>query len=314
MANALAILPPSLIARAGVQSYNLGSVFEAPGAIFRRGDFLQKVTTGTITNVAPTGSISAVVPTAAPTVSSTGSAVSGTPITYYYAYYTYTNSGGSIESQPSPEFLIVNASGYKATVTVPVAGSPAAGQYFNLYVGLYPGTEVQQVAATALGSAATVPVPLTNSVGANRLTAGGTAVSAATVFGLAVDDYDVTYAPKSPVQFDNRSPFGIDTSTPPLGSYEQYQTKVVPLSAGLQFEMSLLQAWTPGLLYTTCGVSYQTAYNTFAADNTASTAFLTIQGKVGGNTFNPTYDDQGGFLDTGARVIVSVTTTSVLIL
>jgi hypothetical protein len=284
------------------------SVFPTQNAIFRRGDFLQNITTGTLTQPAPTGTLATVTPSVSPTIVNSGVVLATATKQVYFAYYTY--QGTATESLPSAEFLIVNSNGYQATVTVPAAGAPAAATGFNLYVGLVSGGEYQQVAATALGSAATVPVPLTNVAGANRA-----ATNASTnIFGLAVDDYDVTYSNSVAANFTNRAPFGADVSGPPMGFYEQYQTKVIPLSAGLQFEMSLLQAWTPALAFTTVGISYQTAYNTFAADNTQSNKILTIQGKVQGPNTNPNFEDVGGLLDTGARVIVAVTTTSALLL
>jgi len=307
MPSTLAILPPSLIGKPGIQAFNIKGAFEAQGADFRRGDFLQNVVTGTLTQPAPTGALAAVVPTVAPVIVANGTALTGAAKTVYVAYYTYEASG--TESLPSAEFFVVNTPGFEATVTVPAAGAPAAATGFNLYVGLYTGTEQQQVATTALGSAATVPIPLTNYAGANRAATNATT----NIFGLAVDDFDVYYQNGTAYSFSNRSPFGADVSGPPMGFYEQYQTKVIALSGGQQFVMSLLQAWTPALLYTTCGIVYETAYNTFAADTTQSNKILTIQGKVQGTT-NPQFDDVGANFDTGARVIVAVTTTSALLL
>ena len=308
MANALPILPPSLIARPGVYSYNLQSVFPTQNAIFRRGDFLQNIVTGTLVQPAPAGALAAITPTVTPTIVNSGVALATATKQVYFAYYTYQATG--TESLPSAEFLVVNSNGYQATVTVPVAGAPAGATGFNVYVGTVQGGEYQQVAGTALGSAATIPVPLTNFAGANRSISN----PATNIFGLAVDDYDVSYTNNVAANFSNRAPFGADVSGPPMGFYEQYQTKVIPLSAGLQFEMSLLQAWTPALTFTTVGISYQAAYNTFAADTSQSNKILTIQGKVQGPNTNPNFEDVGGFLDTGARVIVAVTTTSALLL
>jgi len=302
---ALQYTNPGLVATPGIQAFRVMSVLKAQNAVFRRGDFLQNVTTGSIVFPSPQGSMATTTPTAAVTTGTTTS--SGAPAQFYYYYYTYT--GSSNESLPSAEGTIYVPAGYEGTITVPSAGAPAAATGWSLYVGLVQGNEWQQVTGTGLGSAATIPYPLTNSIGANRA-----ANDAHTnILGLAVDDYDVYYAPNqgSPGT-SNRSPFGIDVTAPPSGFLEQYQAKVWLLSAGQRFEMSVLQPYpvaqfgTFGLLYESTGGA-----NAFVADNTQTDKPLTYVGKVQGPT-NPTYDSVGTNGDTGWRGIFTIASTAVL--
>jgi hypothetical protein len=98
-----------------------------------------------------------------------------------------------------------------------------------------------------------------------------------------------------------------------MGFLEQCQTKYYALPMSQRFEMSLVQAWYPSLLYTTCGVAYNAAANTFVADTSQSNKILTIVDKAQGPTSAVWGDNLGGVGDIGARVIVSVTTATALI-
>lgn len=290
MANTLAYVNPGLIGKNGVQAWPSASVFPAQNAIWRRGDFLAKSTTGTPAFPAPLGTLLNVTPTAPVTISSTSA--SGTPQQTLYGYYTYTGSS-SAESQPSAEFFIYNSAGNNATVTVPTAGAPAAATGWTLYVGLVSGGEWSQVTGTSLGSPATVPYPLTNSVGANRATTN----ASGSILGIAVDDYDVYYQSLN-ARFSNRAPFGIDSSGPPMQAEEQYAAKIFTLT-GEQFNMSVVQPY-PIAQFATGGLLYSATYNAFAFDTSQSNKILTYVGKVFGPT-NPTYDSVGTNGDTGWR-------------
>jgi hypothetical protein len=297
--NALAYTKPALQAIPGVLDVpNQLTVFPEPYAVWRLGDFLALDTTGTITNPNPNGSISTIVPTELPIISSTSSA--GAPAQRLIGFYTYIGAG-SIESQPSAEFIINVAAGTEATVEVPAANAPAAATDFALYVGQVIGGEWQQVASTALGSAATVAYPLTNYMGANR----GTTNMNSEIIGMAANDFDVTYAPLAGTPgagYSNRELFGNDTSLSG-GNQEQYQGYYYKLN-NRNIEISLVQPWYPSLEQQTAGLLYSTQYNCFAADTSQSNKVLTIVGKVNGAN-NPNYGGAvGGNGDTGARIVV----------
>jgi hypothetical protein len=297
--NALPYTKPAVVPKAGVlDPAQQLTVFPAPYAVWRRGDFLALETVGDIVNPNPNGSIAAVIPTELPIISSTASA--GAPAVQLFAFYTYIGAG-SIESQPSPEFILNVAQGTEATVEIPAANAPAAATDFALYVGQVIGGEWQQVASTALGSAATVPYPLTNYQGATR----GTTNMNSLIIGMAESDWDVTYAPRAGGPgpgYSNREFFGFDASNSG-GNQEQYQGYYYPLS-NRQIEISLVQAWWPALEQQTAGLLYSTQYGCFAADTSQSNKVLTIVGKVSGAN-NPNYGGAvGGNGDTGARIIV----------
>jgi hypothetical protein len=295
---AYALTPPSLQGSAGVQSFNQKAYALAQGAIFRRMDFVVEATTGTITTPDPNGSLASVVPTAVPTIALSTSA--GAAGGVFSAYYTYTGSA-SIESQPSAGFYIVIPPGKAATVTVPSAGAPAAATDFSLYAGLIPGYEVLQVSGTALGSAADFPQPLTNYRGINRAASNANSQ----IVGLALDDFDCNFTNGTAYAQTNRSLFGADVTGPPAGFSEQYKAYVIKLQSPQQIEMSLIQAWYPSLAGSAIGITYSTEYDTFGAD-TGATAIGSIVGKAAGAN-NPNYDSQGGVGDTGARVVVQIT-------
>jgi hypothetical protein len=303
----LTYYPPSLVGKGGIQFFNMASGFEAQNAAFRRGDFLVNSTTGSITSPSPTGSLATTVPTQLPVVTPNNASSTNNSVQTLYAYHTYYGSG--TESLPSAEFTIVNNVGYAAAVSVASSGAPSAATGWNLYVGLVPGGEWQQLTNQSFGPNVAIPYPLTNSVGWNR---GATNLSTNLV-GIAVDDFDVQFHSGPAASFKNTSPFGADVSGPPMGFYEQYQTKVYTLGGGQRFEISLVQAWYPGLLYSTCGLQYNTAAGCFVADTSQSNKILTIVDKVQG-AYNPTYASEGTVGDTGARVVCAVTTSSALLI
>ena len=296
---------PGLVATPGIQAFRVMSVLKAQSAVFRRGDLLKNVTTGTITFPSPQGSMAAIALTAAVTTGTTSS--SGAPAQFYYYYYTYAASIERI-TLPSAEGSYLRC------------GWPGGDHHGSHSRGSRGGNVVdpvrwprrrtvewQQVTGTSLGSAATIPYPLTNSVGANRCATNDNS----NILGIAVDDYDVYYAPNNgSAGTSNRSPFGMDVTTPPSGFLEQYQAKVWLISNGQRFEMSVVQPY-PVAQFGTLGINYESAVGAFAADNSQSNKPLTLVGKVQGPT-NPTYDSVGTNGDIGWRGIFTIASSAVL--
>lgn len=259
---------------------------EAPGAIFNQGDFLQVVTTGTITfpNPTPTtaGGLGLFQPSSAPTIANTTR--SGEASHTQYLWYTLINSGATHESLPYEIGPVVNAPGQSLTVTVPADSNyPTEAAKFNIYVGPRPGIQWQQVAATTLGSAATIPAwPWTNNIGVNRCANN----PASGIIGYACYQQGTGYAQRIGYQlgigWDWRALFGIDagaSGAQPL--FEQYKAQVCKLQ-NVPVVISLQQAWNPGLIGTTAGIVFNTTYNVFVLDNSQSNAIFTIDRDYGG--------------------------------
>jgi len=286
----------------GGEYLHQGTVFPQPGAIWSRGDILAQITTGTITNPAPSGTgFITFTPSTVPTVVSAASASAANPAQTLYAFYTYVESSGTAESQASPEFIINVTAGYTASVTVPADGNyPAGTTKTNLYIGTLPGGEWQQVAGTTLGVAAVVPVyPLTNNIGANRAATN----ASASIIGYAVENVEVTFANRagSGGQAGNnlRALFGQDQSGPTGVGYEQYQGYYIDLNNQL-LVMSIVQAYYPSLIQSTFGLYYNVASQVFQADNSQSNKILTMVGKFGQPNANPGFDPVGGLGDVNA--------------
>ena len=305
----MAVLTPVPISIFGLPNggeyLHQGTVFPAPGAVYSRGDILALVTTGTITNPAPSGAtLAKFVPSSLPVVNSSASASAANPAQTLYGFYVLTDSSGNLQSLPSPEFVINVTAGFTASVTVPADSNyPAAATNFNTYVGILPGQEWQQVSGTALGSAATVPVyPLTNNLGANRAATN----ASASIIGLAQEQVDVTFANvagKGAQAGNNlRALFGQDQSGPIGVGYEQYQSYYIDLNNQL-IVISLVQPYYGSLINSTAGLLYNTTYQCFQADNSQSNKILTIVGKFGQPNANPGFDPVGGPGDTNALVI-----------
>jgi hypothetical protein len=241
------------------RSYPIPAFTGVAGTNFRAGDFLQLKTTGTLTYPNPNGSIAGVQPTTFPTVALTTTGTTNARTLYYY--YTYIGAG-SIESLPSPWFTLTLPPGTTATVTVPSTGAPAAAVDFALYMGYNPYQAWQQVASTALGSAAAVPTgnALTNYQGCVRSAND----PSSNILGLALDDFDILFTNLAQATgagtFSNQLLFGPDmTSLDP----EQYQTKYAKLSNGQQFVISTGSVFSQGLLNSTAGIEYSATQNVF---------------------------------------------------
>jgi len=305
MANTLTPVPVSIYGLpAGGEYLNQRTTFPAPGAIWNRGDILALKTTGTITNPAPSGTNYATfTPTTVPTVTSNGTTSAGNPAQTLYAFYTLTD-GVTGETLPSAEFIINVAAGYEAYVNVPADGHyPSGLTDFNLYVGILPGGEWQQVAGTTLGSNATVPpYPLTNNIGANRAATN----ASGSIIGYAVNNVAVTFAnrPGDGAQAGNnyRAIFGQDQSGPIGVGYEQYKGYYIDLS-NVSIVISLVQTYYDSVINSTAGLYYNTTYQCFQADTSQSNKILTITGKFGQPNVNESFDPVGTQGDTNALVI-----------
>ena len=294
-------VPISLLLPPGKEAQNQRTTFPKPGATWRRGDILALSTTGTITNPNPNGSISTFVPTVVPTTSTTSSA--GAPAQHLYYFYTYEGAG-SIESQKSATYELFVPAGFEGTVTVPSAGAPANATEFYLYAGPLPGQNGpwQQVASTALGSAATIPYTFTNMIGAVQAATN----ASGSIIGYACEDSDVTFANSQylGLQAGNsmRALFGQDQSGPAGVGFEQYQAYYIGLS-GISMVISLVQAYYGSVLNSTAGLYYNSTYQCFQADTSQSNKILTITGKFGQTGANQSFDPVGVEGDVNALVI-----------
>ena len=300
----------------GVANQNSQGTF----AVWRRGDILSTVVTGTI--VAPSGgassggtSLAAVAgPALAPgqgvfnIVSPATSIVSGAvtvaaasvtaaPANTYYCIVTYTNTSGANESLSSQEFIITSPAGLSPTVNVASASAPNGAATFALYVGLYPGYEGLQQASkytTALGTAFQIPNPLTNCVGLSRAVTN----QSANIFGMAVDDSNALFYNQLG-SVGNSSLFGVTMTQPPLTAADAYNNLVYKLQSQT-LEMSLVQPWNQALVGANmAGILLDPTTGFFVADTSQSNKVLNIlQQAVGPQTF------QGGVGITGTRIWV----------
>lgn len=222
-------------------------VLVAPGAAWRRGDFIVSQTVGTILTPAPTGSMAATAGPALAAVTVGSSASAGAPGGTYYCTVTYTAT--SNESLPSLEFPINVLPGFVPTVSVAAAGAPAAATNFAAYMALTPGYEALQQATrttTALGATFTAANPLTNSVGMARA-----ATNAATLAGMAVNDSNENFygGPGGSSNIGNQSLMGATMNQSPLTPNEAQLAYVMKLTGGAIVEINLrlnvANTWTP---------------------------------------------------------------------
>jgi hypothetical protein len=302
MATTLQPVPVSLLLPTGKEAQNQRTTYPKPGAVWRRGDFLAFATTGTITNPNPNGTgFINFLPTSIPTTGTTASASATAQLVYYF--YTYTD--GTHETQPSATYPLYVPAGDEGTVTVAADGNyPSGATDFILYAGPLPGGNGpwQQVASTALGSAATVPYTLTNNQGAQRAATN----ASSSIIGYAVNDWDVTFAnfqyTGGQAGFTQRALFGQDQSGPIGVGYEQYQAYYINLTS-VAFVISLVQPYYSSVFQATAGLFYNSTYQCFQADTSQSNKILTIVGKFGISNPNNSFDPVGGEGDTNALVI-----------
>lgn len=307
---------PNLVAIPGIGVPTQQSTYlKLPGTYYRQGDILDFSVSGDKGGPVPVpvGSISAVVPTVAPTFTFSSSA--NAPAQPFYIRYCYTGSNyTTLCSALSPEYLVNVPAGQKLSVTVPAAGAPSGATDFVVLAGNVPCLEVVQTASptgvTALGSAAALtngltylPVALNQSFTDD---AGGTIV------GLALDDSDKVYTsgPAGSNFLTNTSLFGADVTGPPIGAYEQYSGYVAALAVGQPFEISCANPWSPALVGTSFGLLQ--AQNTFAVDNTQSNLILTCLGQAGGPTSGLYGSNPGSTGDVGVRVIAAFNAGAIL--
>jgi len=255
--------------------------------------------------------------TAAPTTNTTGLAAPGTPAlaaggtggpaarTEYYIL-TYVNEAG--ETVGSVETSQALTNGQLVTVTAPGVSGDATG--YNVYASTTSGQEVRQNAAP-IGVTVNFVEPATGLVtaGVQRAAANqaGTVNGLAVLLGLADHDYNSTYGgPVGGVQPGplsdafgrptfNKSVFGVTEVYPGI-STEPQNAHVVQTP---QYEISLLQAWDPGMAGQQCGLAIDAGSNFFVADLTASNKTLLIVEPVDG-------PGHGGPGDVYKRIAVKI--------
>lgn len=330
---------PRLVSQPGIDSplpraYAVGQLSGGGLATFREGDFLQLVTTGTIT--APTGGLGtlAVAGTLTPgpalaatqgpvnvtassfsltsgnyTITATTSA--GAPALTYYVACSYTKTGA--ESMLGTPFPINVSAGLKPIVQVNTAAQPSTTTNFALYAGFSPSNLALQQATTtttATGSSFTISVPLVNSAGVAQ---GATNMSS-NIAGIAIHGSDQAFAPPmiggiggSVLAGLASQAVGTWANPSPIGSSQDPgQALVISLANGVPFEISLVQGYTDALLQQTAGFNLDATTGIFTADTTQAAKPITIQTHPFGASLAGTsasYQNAlGGVGDTGARV------------
>lgn len=318
--------------RAGVSrfaSLDMVGYLPAQNAVFKRGDFLQMITTGAATVPNPNGSISASIgPTSTSPVNlvSTSTSVvtgpvtvtattsSGAPAITYYCYLTYTGAA-SIEGQPGAEFIINCNAGIKPRITVTNVGSPASTTGTGVYVGLYSGQEVQQ-AVTAFASNTDFSYPLADNIGVNRSVTN----PSTGIVGLASQSSLASYFQGTGGSYavNEAGQFGSTMNTAPLSPGEEQLFYVDKLDFGYQFEISLSNPFFPPLILgaTTAGLKLDSASGIWVLDTGGGNKICTIRSLAQGVTAQPfgqpvpvTAINPG---DIGVRVIAYVSTATAL--
>lgn len=263
---------------------------------------------------------------AAPTIPTVSNSTAGGSLPARTEWYkiTYVNNVG--ETLASPETVVVFASsGFLAQVTSPAASGDATG--YNVYAtNQGSGQEVKQTATPiAIGTNWTEPTSGLVSQGVQRAVTNQppTINGLPCILGLADHDYNATYGgpvggatPGAPISDPfgrpnfNATVFGITEYFPGLGT--EAQNAHVLSAAALEFEVSLVQAWDPGLIGQLVGLTLDTATNFFVADTTAANKIASIVTGVDGptNYVAGTINGYGGPGDTGKRVAIKFLTTA----
>jgi hypothetical protein len=317
---------PKWKAVGGITSPQTAQVYPAENATFRDGDILLNVTTGAI--VVPTGGTAASftnatgantpgpflgpLATSQPSafnvgstaalvqgaVTVTGVASAGAPARTLFGVVTYTITAAT-ESQNSQPFIINLQPGFTATINVAAAGAPAGATTYTVYLGFLPNTWARQFTVITLGTATgNILNPLTNSVGANRASAG----SSTGIIGVADVDSDAYYggqqgATAGGSQFTGkRGLFGATQSYGPGWTNDPFALPITKLQSGL-LEMSLVQPFNNTLFNAAVGLNIDSTTGYFVAD-TSQTAVGVIRDLA----FSP---NQGNVNDVGARVLVA---------
>ena len=230
----------------------------------------------------------------------TGVASASAPAMTYFVIVTATITTGSNETASSQEFIINCAAGFVPAInilaTTGTIPAPPGAVTWAAYVGLFPGYEALQQATkytTAIGTAFTIPFPLTNNMG---LSAAASNANAA-LFGMAVDDSDAVFfsGVGGSLNVGNQSLFGATMTQAPLTASEAFYRYVYKLQNQL-LEMSLVQAWSPALAGTNAGITLDPTTGFYVVDTTATACGVIGQQEYGPAAF------QGGPGLTGSRV------------
>lgn len=322
----MAVLPakgPAIKGVPGIDSPLPNSYFLAQGATWREAAIGQLITTGTTTGTTLAVSSGTLANVAGPvfatpvSINSTAAVTNGNititgvvsaaaPAAIFYVYTTYTYAGPN-ESLPGPEFIVNVAAGFTFSVNVLAAGAPATATNFAVYVSTYEGGELLQQATkvtTALGTAFTIPFPLTNSVGVNKAPTNATG----NIVGIGMHDSQSLWATGVGGGFTAggiSNLLGAWMPPPPLGPVDPAQALFTSLVNEQPFEICLLQPWTNALIGTTAGITLD-ASGWHVADTSQTNKVLTIQGKAVGVA-----SDVGNPGDTYARVYCFVNTGAI---
>lgn len=259
--------------------------------------------------------------TAAPAANTTGLAAPATPTlsaggttgpaarTEYYIISYVTEDGETLGSTEASQAL---TAGQLVTVTAPGVSGNATG--YNVYAATVSGQEIKQN-STPIGVQVNWVEPATGLIlsGVSRAVVNQppTLNGLPCIVGLADHDYNATYGgPVGGVQPGplsdpfgrpnfNQSVFGI-TERLPYTSQEPLNAHII---AGSLIEISLLQAWDPGMAGQQAGLNIDSASNFFIADLTQSNQVLVIEGPSDG-------PGQGGPGDVYKRILVRVLGTA----
>ncbi len=299
----IAYTEPRLVGSGNLKEPKIFIGAAAPSAAWRRGSILANVTTGTITTppASGTGSLANVAGPSASAVTITNAVTANAPARTYYISFTYT--GSSAESLISQVFVQNCPAGYTPEVNIASAGAPSGATGYNFYVGLINGYIAQQgTAATALGTAQTLPATLTNSIGWNQASTN----ASSGIVGLAVAASNENFFDGSGGSFNvgPGSRTGANTGVPPLAPGEAQLYYAAGLGQGQLVEMNLSQAYAfyPSLIGTTAGLTLDASSGFFIADPSQTNKILTIVDQRPGVQIGPTASGTDG--DLGVRVVV----------
>lgn len=268
---------PRLFGVPGIDSPTIAGYLKAQNAAFKQGDFLQLVTTGTIVNPNPNGSLALLAGPVMPNVNGspvtiTNVATSGAVAQTYYIILTYVGAA-AIESLPSTEFLFSSPAGFTPRINVTAAGSPATSTGTAAYVGLLPGTEAQQNASTNFTVNLTLPATLANYQGVNQATTN----QAANIVGLAPHGSAAVWGlgvGGSSLAGGNGNVLGVTANPPPIGDPINFGVLVAKLLNQQPIVMSLVQPYYQNI--TSAGLLLDTVSGKFVLDTTQSNKIFTI--------------------------------------
>jgi hypothetical protein len=268
---------PRVFGTPGINSPTLANYQKAQNAAFKAGDFLALVTTGTIVNPNPNGSIAAAPGPIMPNVigspvTITNVATANAVAATYYIILTYVGAG-SIESLPSVEYLFSSPAGFTPNIVVTAVGSPVGSTGTGTYIGLVPGSEAQQAASTNFTVAYHQAITLANYQGVNQATTN----QAANIVGLALHGSAAVWATGvggSSTAGGNANILGVTANPPPIGDPGNFGVVVVKLLASQPLVLSLVQPYYNNI--TSVGLLLDTVSGKFVADSSQSNKIFTI--------------------------------------